>query len=192
MVSHLCPAAGGFFLKVGPVTGPRLAVPAAKRRCQESRGAAVCCFPPKALFFQEHGSEQVGAWAEGLETKSVYPSLCSCRIQNVGAGLHSCYGSLGAMTSGHGPSLNSRLSSVFFHHLARLSCDILTFQLDFAISLLSLNAFHLCSTFALSQSFQVHKNGVKSFWQEQEWLKCQLWLDWIPSEHDGVLVGDHS
>ena len=41
--------------------------------------------PPKAVFFQINGSVQVGAWAEGLETESAFLSLCSRRIQNVGA-----------------------------------------------------------------------------------------------------------
>lgn len=27
---------------------------------------------------------------------------------------------------------------------------------------------------------------------EQEWLKCKLWLYWIPAEYNGALVGDHS
>lgn len=38
------------FLKVGPVTGPRLAVPATKRWCQESRGVAVCRFLLRQSF----------------------------------------------------------------------------------------------------------------------------------------------
>lgn len=50
MASHLCHTAAGFFLKVGLVTGPRLAAPAAKRCRQASRGAAVCRFPLRQSF----------------------------------------------------------------------------------------------------------------------------------------------
>lgn len=69
MASHLWHTVGDFFLKVGPVTGPRLAVPATKCCCA-SRGAAVCRFPLRQSSSRKMEASEL---AKGDE-KKIYAS----------------------------------------------------------------------------------------------------------------------
>ncbi len=59
MVSHLCRTAGGFFLKVRPVTESRLVMPVAKRCRQASQGAAVCRFPLRRSFSRKRDASRL-------------------------------------------------------------------------------------------------------------------------------------
>lgn len=146
VVSHLCHTAGGFSLKVGPVTESRLVVPVAKRCRQASRGEAVCRFPLRRRFFP--GKWKQAGWSLSKRTGNrkhisvphlMSNSKCRCAYAQL------LKQALCHVPSGHSPALNSTLSSVFFHHLAHFSSDVLTFQLAFITFFLSSNFFHLCS-----------------------------------------------